>query len=155
MLFGGCSPTTSTSRGLVTSKITVALISATAWFPIGILYPLMESGTWTLIWYAPAVFIAQMPWGVGPAAVQEIMPNRVRGQASAIYLFLPTCWGSASVLHHGALHPVRVQGRLRGALVDSGGAGRCPRALGGPPVPGIRSFQGCLDRLEAWREAQG
>ena len=29
-----------------------------------------------------------MPWGVGAAAVQEIMPNRVRGQASAIYLFI-------------------------------------------------------------------
>ena len=29
-----------------------------------------------------------MPWGIGPAVVQEIMPNRMRGQASAIYLFV-------------------------------------------------------------------
>lgn len=29
-----------------------------------------------------------MPFGVAPAAIQEIMPNALRSQASAIYLFL-------------------------------------------------------------------
>ena len=34
-----------------------------------------------------------MPFGVGPAAIQEIMPNSMRGQASAVYLFVITMVG--------------------------------------------------------------
>jgi MFS family permease len=34
-----------------------------------------------------------MPFGVAPAAIQEIMPNSMRGQASAIYLFVITLIG--------------------------------------------------------------
>ncbi|MCY1560152.1 hypothetical protein D9M68_972570 [compost metagenome] len=34
-----------------------------------------------------------MPFGVAPAAIQEIMPNAMRGQASAIYLFVITLIG--------------------------------------------------------------
>ena len=29
-----------------------------------------------------------MPFGVGPAAIQQMMPNTMRAQASAIYLFV-------------------------------------------------------------------
>jgi spore maturation protein SpmA len=29
-----------------------------------------------------------MPFGVAPAAIQEMMPNRMRAQASAVYLFV-------------------------------------------------------------------
>ena len=39
---------------------------------------------------APTVFFLSMPFGVAPAAIQEIMPNAMRGQASAIYLFVIT-----------------------------------------------------------------
>ncbi|MCY1465108.1 hypothetical protein D9M71_832170 [compost metagenome] len=34
-----------------------------------------------------------MPFGVAPAAIQEIMPNSMRGQASAVYLFVITLIG--------------------------------------------------------------
>lgn len=93
MLFGGWLADRLHSRGVKSSKMLVALLSAAAWFPFGILYPLMQSGAWTFVFFAPAVFIASMPWGVGPAAVQEIMPNRIRGQASAIYLFVVNLLG--------------------------------------------------------------
>jgi MFS family permease len=36
----------------------------------------------------PAVFFLAMPFGAAPAAIQEIVPSRMRGQASAIYLFV-------------------------------------------------------------------
>ena len=39
------------------------------------------------------VFTIAMPFGVGPAAIQEIMPNSMRGQASAVYLFVITMVG--------------------------------------------------------------
>ena len=42
---------------------------------------------------APTVFFLSMPFGVAPAAIQEIMPNSMRGQASAIYLFVVTLFG--------------------------------------------------------------
>jgi MFS family permease len=41
----------------------------------------------------PLVFFVAMPFGAAPAAIQEIMPNRLRGQASAIYLFLVSLIG--------------------------------------------------------------
>ena len=42
---------------------------------------------------APTVFCLSMPFGVAPAAIQEIMPSAMRGQASAIYLFVITLIG--------------------------------------------------------------
>jgi len=39
------------------------------------------------------VFTIAMPFGVAPAAIQEVMPNAMRGQASAIYLFVVTLIG--------------------------------------------------------------
>ena len=38
-------------------------------------------------------FSLAMPFGVAPAAIQEIMPNPMRGQASAMYLFVVTIIG--------------------------------------------------------------
>jgi MFS family permease len=32
--------------------------------------------------------MSSAPFGVAPAAIQQIMPNAMRGQASAIYLFV-------------------------------------------------------------------
>ncbi|MEZ5505027.1 MAG: MFS transporter [Gammaproteobacteria bacterium] len=39
------------------------------------------------------IFALAMPFGVAPAALQEIMPNAMRGQASALYLFVITLIG--------------------------------------------------------------
>jgi MFS family permease len=52
------------------------------------LFLVVTSVTWAWICLAPAVFCLAMPFGAAPAAIQEIVPNRMRGQASAIYLFL-------------------------------------------------------------------
>ena len=49
----------------------------------------------TLAWVflGPAVFFLAMPFGAAPAAIQEIVPSRMRGQASAIYLFVVNLLG--------------------------------------------------------------
>lgn len=48
---------------------------------------------WALFANAISVFCLAMPFGVAPAALQEIMPNPMRGQASALYLFVVTLIG--------------------------------------------------------------
>lgn len=46
---------------------------------------------WTIMFFN--VFTVAMPSGVAPAAIQEIMPNSMRGQTSAIFLFTVTLIG--------------------------------------------------------------
>jgi MFS family permease len=75
------------AKGRRDSKMFVGLIAATVWFPFGI-YPLMPSGELAFLLLIPATMFSAMPWGIAPAAIQEIMPNQMRGQASAVYLFI-------------------------------------------------------------------
>jgi MFS family permease len=37
---------------------------------------------------APACIFAAAPFGIAPAAIQQMMPASMRGQASAVYLFI-------------------------------------------------------------------
>lgn len=75
-------------RGYKDAKMRAALTAALLHIPFGILFPLMPTAQWALVWLCGAVFFAAMPFGVGPAAIQEMMPNRMRAQASAVYLFV-------------------------------------------------------------------
>jgi MFS family permease len=75
-------------RGHRDANMRVGLISALAWFPTGMLYPVMSDGNLAAALLAPTVFFVAMSFGVAPAAIQEMMPNEMRGQASAIYLFV-------------------------------------------------------------------
>ena len=69
------------------------LYAALGALPMVVLFPLMDTAFWASLLLAPAVFCLSMPFGVAPAAIQEIMPNSMRGQASAIYLFVITLIG--------------------------------------------------------------
>jgi MFS family permease len=93
ILFGGWLSDMFRRRGIVHARLLVALISAAGWIPFGIAYPLVDSGTLAVWMYAPAIGIGAMTAGVGPAGIQEIMPNKMRGQASAIYLFIINLMG--------------------------------------------------------------
>lgn len=75
-------------RGYKDSKMRAALIAAVIHVPFGIAFPLMPSGWLALLVLCPAIFTLAMPSGNGPAAIQQMMPNQLRGQASAIYLFV-------------------------------------------------------------------
>ena len=77
-----------TARGRSDAKMRVGLWSAVAWFPFGIAVPLMPTGELAFLAYIPAFFLSAWSWGVAPASLQEIMPNQIRGQASALYLFI-------------------------------------------------------------------
>ncbi len=76
------------ARGYVDAKIRVGLIACVIWIPFGVLYPLMPDGDTAFLLLIPATFFGATFWGIAPAAVQEMMPNQMRGQASALYLFI-------------------------------------------------------------------
>jgi MFS family permease len=75
-------------QGRVDATVRVAWIGTLCWLPSGILYPLMPNGWWTAALLIPTVFCGSMPYGVAPAAIQRMMPNTMRAQATAIYLFV-------------------------------------------------------------------
>lgn len=80
-------------RGQVDANMRVGLYAAIGALPLVLLFPLMGNAVWASVLMAPTVFFLSMPFGVAPAAIQEIMPNSMRGQASAIYLFVVTLFG--------------------------------------------------------------
>jgi MFS family permease len=75
-------------RGQSDANLRVALLGVVAWLPPGVLFPLLPSGPWAAALLAPALFFSSMPFGLAPAAVTQLMPNTMRAQASAIYLFV-------------------------------------------------------------------
>ncbi len=83
------------ARGYRDAKVRVGFLAAWIWFPTGIIYPLISNDVLSMAFVVPTVFLAAMPFGVAPAAIQEMMPNNLRGQASAIYLFIVNLIGLA------------------------------------------------------------
>jgi MFS family permease len=75
-------------KGFKDAKMRVGMSAALAHIPLGLLFPLIPDPKLALGILCLAVFTASMPFGVAPAAIQEMMPNRMRGQAAAIYLFV-------------------------------------------------------------------
>ena len=69
------------------ANIVLCLISSLTALPLGIAAPLMPSAYSSLAVFALYLFAGAMPYGGAAAAFQEITPNRMRGQVSAIYLF--------------------------------------------------------------------
>jgi MFS family permease len=93
IVFGGRLADWLTKRGKTDANMRVGLYSSLIALPLVLTFPLLDNGFWVAVLMAPTVFCLSMPFGVGPAALQEIMPNPMRGQASAMYLFITTLIG--------------------------------------------------------------
>lgn len=93
IVFGGRLADWMAKCGRSDANMRVGLYAALGALPMVVLFPLMDSAFWASVLMAPTVFCLSMPFGVAPAAIQEIMPNSMRGQASAIYLFVITLFG--------------------------------------------------------------
>jgi predicted MFS family arabinose efflux permease len=74
-------------RGIGDANILICVISACLALPFGIAAALASNAGASLALFACYLFAGAMPYGGGAAAFQEITPNRMRGQVSAIYLF--------------------------------------------------------------------
>ena len=93
IVFGGRLADWMAKRGRTDANMRVGLYAAMAALPCVASFPLMDNALWAAVLMAPTVFCLSMPFGVAPAAIQEIMPSAMRGQASAIYLFVITLIG--------------------------------------------------------------
>jgi hypothetical protein len=69
---------------------------------------LAPSIAWTFPLMAPGIFFLALPMGTSAAALQRIFPNQVRGQVSALFLFLLNLGG----LTLGPLMPGLLDDRL-------------------------------------------
>src|SRR5690606_24383075 len=92
IVFGGRLSDYLSRRGYKDSNMRVGLLAAVLTLLCNVVY-LIDNMTllWIVMFFN--VFTVAMPFGVAPAAIQEVMPNSMRGQASAIYLFIITLIG--------------------------------------------------------------
>ncbi len=88
LYFGGFVGDLLARRGRADSKILVGLLAVLVWLPFGLFLPFAGSGALAFALWVPMTFAAAMPWGAAAAAIQEAVPNQMRGKAAAIFLFV-------------------------------------------------------------------
>jgi MFS family permease len=81
------------SRGYVDANVRVCMIALACLIPIGILAPFMSSAIAAMALFYAFIFFAAFPVGCQAAALQEITPNQMRAQVTALYLFISNMCG--------------------------------------------------------------
>jgi len=151
IVFGGRLADWMAKHGRRDANMRVGLFAAIGGLPCALAFPLVDSGTVAALLMAPTVFCLSMPFGVAPAAIQEIMPNSMRGQASAIYLFVITLIGLgigptavALVTDYGFADDQALRYSL---LIVSGLVVACAIVLLGK---GLQPYRESVERLQRW-----
>ncbi len=80
-------------RGYADACMRVAMLVSWLWIPTGVAWLLVPDPRLALVLLAPTVFLVAAPLGVGPAAIMQITPPRMRSQTGAIYLFVANLIG--------------------------------------------------------------
>src|ERR1700722_18755468 len=75
-------------RGVVDGPVRVGIPSALGAGLLFVLAMLAPHAGWALVFACPAMFFLALPMGTAVAALQLIFPNQLRGQVSALYLFI-------------------------------------------------------------------
>jgi len=75
-------------QGKTDAKIRVAMWAMLLGIIPTLIYPMVSGLTLVLILLAVSTFFANFMMGLGPAAIQEAVPSTMRGQFSALYLFI-------------------------------------------------------------------
>ncbi len=81
-------------RGVGQPAIWITVIGMAVAGPLLAGAGLAADGWTALMWYAPALLFMTLPGGTAIQVVQEAVPNRLRGQASAIYYLSTSIVGS-------------------------------------------------------------
>ena len=81
------------ARGRTDAKVRVGVIAALANLVFGLAYALAPTAELAVAALVPYNFFASFAFGAAVAAVQEIVPNRMRAQASALYMTVITLLG--------------------------------------------------------------
>lgn len=93
VITGGFMADKLTQMGFKDGKMRVLLYGVLACIPFTLAYPFVANPWLAMVLIAPSTFFATFCTGAGPAGVQEIMPNQMRGQASAFMIFVVTIIG--------------------------------------------------------------
>jgi MFS family permease len=103
----------------------------------------------------PSAFFASAPFGVAPAAIQQMMPNSMRGQASAIYLFVVNLIGlglGPTAVAMTTDYVFQDDNAVRYSLLLVATLAHVVAAL--LLWAGIKPFQRSLDHLQKWTAQQ-
>ena len=87
IVFGGWLTDRWLKQGRTDAALRVGILAAGVAIFSGV-YLLANSGTLAAVLMVPAVFALGMPFGAAPAAIVAIVPNQMRGQTAAVYLFI-------------------------------------------------------------------
>jgi MFS family permease len=90
-------------RGYRDAHFRVGLTIALLVLPVVVLYPLMPTAWLAVAWLVPFAFLSTTMFGVAPAALQQVAPNEMRAQVSAMYLFVVNIIGLAADRLHRRL----------------------------------------------------
>jgi MFS family permease len=82
-------------RGVLEGPLKVAVISAVGTLLLMPAAMLVPTPGWALVLLAPALCFDALAMGTSAAALQHIFPNQVRGQVSALYLFVLNLGGGS------------------------------------------------------------
>ncbi len=82
-----------TAKGIPHAKIRWSLWATVAFIPATAIYPFMPTTTGVLYALIPYGILVSATVGVAAAAIQEIMPNRMRGVASAMLILAQNLLG--------------------------------------------------------------
>jgi MFS family permease len=93
VLIGGTLADRWYAQGKRDAKLRVATIGSVLWFPFGLAYPLVSSGALSFVLLLLATLLGSIGIGCAVAALQELMPNRMRGQAVAVYAVIANLIG--------------------------------------------------------------
>lgn len=93
--FGGWLTDRLFRAGYNDAPLRTMLFGAIAALPFALSAPLVSSPLWSLILLSGATFFLFIQTGVAPVALQNITPNQMRGQLSALMLFVQNLLGLA------------------------------------------------------------
>ena len=75
-------------KGQIDAKIRVAMWAMILGIIPTLFYPILSDLTFVLAFLAISTFFSNFMMGLGPSAIQEVVPSNMRGQFSALYLFI-------------------------------------------------------------------
>lgn len=87
-LFAGAWADRWRSRGRTDASLRVAMLSTLLSLLAGLWYVFPDSGNLAMIAIIPAAFLAGMPAGLAPAALQQLAPSNMLGQVTAVSLLV-------------------------------------------------------------------
>ncbi len=141
------------SKGIKDASMIVILWGYFIAIPLGIVAPLMPSAAWAIALFQAMTFFTNFHV-LAPATIVAIVPNQMRGQISAIYVFLANIIGlglgptMVGVLTDHVFHNTQAIGyslSVTSAILGPLGAVIL--------LFGIKAYRRCLEDAETWEAA--